>query len=61
MTTNKLYATKEAVTVSYGNKDYRIQTDSIYDAFINEYNDLIEIYKSTLAPPPNPTITNAPK
>ena len=30
MTTNKLYATKEAVTVSYGNKDYRIQTDRNY-------------------------------
>ena len=30
MTTNKLYATKDAVTVSYGNKDYRIQNDRGY-------------------------------
>lgn len=30
MIANKLYATKEAVTVSYGNKDYRIQNDRGY-------------------------------
>lgn len=30
MITNKLYATKDAVTVSYGNRDYRIQNDRGY-------------------------------
>ena len=30
MNTNKLYATKDAVTVSYGNRDYRIQNDRGY-------------------------------
>lgn len=49
MNTNKLYATKEAVTVSYGKGDYRIQNDRGYRhivVFIDGVRKKIQVHET---------------